>query len=982
MNLVRRLRFSAGSLALIGTLAFVAALLMTAAPRLSNAYADAGLRDQIGRAAYQVRDLTYRFEPLMDAPELRPVQVPAETSTFERFLGPELRSIIAQKWSAAQVGPRNMAPIQVDGTPLGDVPLHLGLRTQTGVTEAAALVDGDWPARNVVAGAPIEVAVAEAVADRLGLEAGMTFSLTAPAQRFLPVTIVATFRPIDPAAPIWEPEPELITPFTPVGEDGVPWRGVLLTDDTGIAAAMAMGIQPYYQWRFRFDEQRITTDSLEGVASATIAARNGPMAGAVSQTELDGLLTRFADEVTGVAAILAVVQAGVLATVFGLALLAARGLVERRRTEAALLRARGRAFAASAGAWRSRCSSSCRSPWSTAWLVGRTLPGRPGPDDWLAVLLGLAAVLAVPLLAAATQRKVSFVGSSEMVRPKRSMRRVTAEASVLLLAGVGAFVLNQRGLDPERGVDVFVVSVPVLLAAAVALVALRLLPWPLRQLGRLTARSRGAVSFLGFARAGRATTAGTGPLVVLVVAVSTAIFSAVVASTIADGRDRATDQAVPGDVLVQGFLFPADGAQRLRGVAGVTDVATLSRNPASPLASSPGVDATALTQVYAAAVDGPALARVMAASGRPDTLPAGFADARPTSGPVPAIVSPRVAADVGADGAVEIQGLSYGFTVASVVDTFPGVPAGVSRFVVLPLQAVRAGAGQAHPADRVRGGRRPTPTWTGCARSATWLSATGGGGDRRRGRADALADGDDDLGRASAGAGDLRGQPDARLRLPGRGGRWPRDRAARGRVRRGRRGPGARPDALAPAHHGTVPPAGQPPARLRAAPGPRGRRRGRGRRGRGAAHACSAAVLDLSAFTGGFAVRPRLDPVVAAAVAALVLVAMAGGPRPGAAGEPAPAPRRRTPARRGDVMTTTTTPAPDLGGAAASGGRTGRRPGPGCRTCGATSCARAWCASTRPRTSRWSRCKGSTSWSTAARWWRSSGRPARASRRC
>ena len=86
----------------------------------------------------------------------------------------------------------------------------------------------------------------------------------------------------------------------------------------------------------------------------------------------------------------------------------------------------------------------------------------------------------------------------------------------------------------------------------------------------------------------------------------------------------------------------------------------------------------------------------------------------------------------------------------------------------------------------------------------------------------------------------------------------------------------ARPDAVPAAHHGTVP-------RGRARPAAAsswlpvlvvGACWPAARVGRRCCPRVLGGVLDLTAFTGGFAVRPALDPAVAAAVAGLVLVAM------------------------------------------------------------------------------------------------------------
>ena len=124
------------------------------------------------------------------------------------------------------------------------------------------------------------------------------------------------------------------------------------------------------------------------------------------------------------------------------------------------------------------------------------------------------------------------VRRQDLIRQRPSARRLTAEVSVLGVAALGVFLLRRRGLAPDGGVDPYLVSVPVLLAIGTALIALRVLPWPLRLVGRIAARARGAVLFLGLARAGRGAPVTIGPLAVLVIAITTGVFSGVVASTI------------------------------------------------------------------------------------------------------------------------------------------------------------------------------------------------------------------------------------------------------------------------------------------------------------------------------------------------------------------------------------------------------------------------------------------------------------------
>jgi putative ABC transport system permease protein len=111
-----------------------------------------------------------------------------------------------------------------------------------------------------------------------------------------------------------------------------------------------------------------------------------------------------------------------------------------------------------------------------------------------------------------------------------------AELAVVVLAVLATMLLRRRGLGTE--VDLYLVLVPVLVGVAAAVVTLRVFPYPLRLLAALASRARGAVPFLGLARAGRAAPATAGPLAVLVVAVSVGAFCLAVQDSVAVARDR------------------------------------------------------------------------------------------------------------------------------------------------------------------------------------------------------------------------------------------------------------------------------------------------------------------------------------------------------------------------------------------------------------------------------------------------------------
>jgi putative ABC transport system permease protein len=105
-----------------------------------------------------------------------------------------------------------------------------------------------------------------------------------------------------------------------------------------------------------------------------------------------------------------------------------------------------------------------------------------------------------------------------------------------------------------------------------------------------------------------------------------------------------------------------------------------------------GTDAR-VAQTDVLLVDGSGLDAVARESEVDLPVPAALLAARPGPGPLPAIVSPAVAADLakaGLDGSafIPVQGQRYEFRVAGTQEGFPLLPANASRFVILPWQAL------------------------------------------------------------------------------------------------------------------------------------------------------------------------------------------------------------------------------------------------------------------------------------------------------
>ncbi|TCC00287.1 ABC transporter permease [Micromonospora zingiberis] len=684
---VRRFRAYGAHLGLLAVLGLVAALLVTAAPRLANGYGDRGLRADVQRLPHLVRDVSI-------AVEQRPHDVTvaeagqAALDQHAEGLPQPLPALIDRRWYAAGLPEEKLTATGDDPPMDGGATKLFGLRAQTGVPEAAVVVAGRWP--RTQPGGPAELAVSQRLSETLSLRPGTRLRLTGPGG-VAQAQVVGVFDPVDADDPVWDDLKVGLEPVVPI-EDGEPYVTRAVTDWAGLdGVAMASGVPAVYSWRYRVDEHRLTTSTLAEVTAAVAETRRTEwLPGSTVQTSLDFALVRFADQLNAVRALLAVVQAGLIASLLGLILLAARLAVQRRRDELALLRARGASLTAIG--WRTLAEAAPVQPVAVlvGALIGSRMPGRTDGGLWPLVLLALLTTAVVPALAMFSARRVGTVARrADLIRQRPSVRRLTLEAGVLVLAVVGVLLLRRRGLDAAGGVDAYLSAVPVLVAVAAALVAIRLLPWPLGLAGRLAGRARGALLFLGVARAGRGDPVALGPLAVLIVAVSTGVFGGVVTTTVAAARDRAATLTVPGDALLTGYAFTPDAGAALAEVPGVAAVARVWVDSNRRLLSDDGPQARLLGQARVLVVDGPAFAEVVAHSGVDIDVPAALRAAERGDAAVPAVVSPQVAADLGdAVVAADVQGRLYGFRVAAVADDFPGVGLGVERFVVLPWQAL------------------------------------------------------------------------------------------------------------------------------------------------------------------------------------------------------------------------------------------------------------------------------------------------------
>ncbi|GAB2957385.1 hypothetical protein GCM10027280_52680 [Micromonospora polyrhachis] len=675
MGALRRVWAFRGHYLLVAVLAMAVALLVTSVPRIANRLTDQGLREQIAAQTPTSRDITYTM-----AMPMRGQEGPERLAVLRNQMPPELSRLVGEEWFTAQTPPSVVARLDPDSKGFWT---ELALRASSGIEAAATIVDGRWPDTNPVSGTPVEVAMAESTAAELGMRVGHRLRTDKAGVPSLDLRIVGLFRPIDPGNGVWDSLPPALRAVPPPG-DGQPHTAVVVTNFVRLEALMNV-LPTSFEWRYRVDPARFDATRTETLVDA-LARLDRSLPGDLKVTQgVDRMLREFLAALVSARTVLVIISAGVLATLAGLIGLSAGLIVRRRREEFGLLRARG-------GGWRSVAGRSLTEallvvPLAMAlgWAVGLAVPGRASGTVWSVALGAVLITAAVPL--AVGLSRPSHVQRRQTRGPAGLTRRLTTEISVLVLAVLGTVLLYRRGLT-SGAIDPLLVSVPVLLAVAVALVVLRLYPWPVRLFGRLSARGRGTVAFLGLARAGRSV--ASTPLVVVILAVATTGFCAIARTSIEDGRDRAADHVVPASALLTGDRFAPDTAGELAAVPGVQAVTGLTSQPGQRIVRLDG-GVSGLDEVHVLVLDPSAFRRLAAEAGITVELPAALTGAVAGSGPVPALVSPEVAAELSelsGPAAIAVQNRRYPFQVAAVEETFPMIARTSDRFLVLPAQAL------------------------------------------------------------------------------------------------------------------------------------------------------------------------------------------------------------------------------------------------------------------------------------------------------
>ncbi|WP_199423619.1 FtsX-like permease family protein [Actinotalea solisilvae] len=731
----RRARQDAGLLLALATLVALSTLLAVGGPRVVAGTVDAGVQDAVTAAgaasAVDVRSSVGApgggFTPALAGTE--PFAAWAQDLTDR--LPPGLAAVVDAA-TPTLVGPpapllaRDGVPDPADD-PDGQVELAVAL-----VPAGLELVAGALPAERVpgaAADAPVEVVVSAAAADAAALDVGTRLTVAAPLGPLVAderaaagLLVVGVVAPADAGHVAWEAVPETWSPVArgERSDRSAFTRLTALAAPDGVDRLMTWGSVFEGRVRLDVDPAAFTVARAQAVTAELTALRAD--AGELSpgpvtlRTGLDDALASYPPQARAALAQMSVMISGVVGVAGVVLVLLARLLVVRRGAVLHLERARGASAPAVGLRVLVESLVVTAAGVATGLLAAALLV--PGPLDDVTPLVVVAgvALLAGPAQATWLVRR-AWTGRREpanrqdraQLARRRRVRRLVVEAGVVVLAAAATVALRGRGLlqGTTDGVDPFLAAGPVLVALAVTLHVLRVYPWPVRAAGALGARTRGVLGLLGAVRAQRAV--APLPLLALTLGMGLAVAGGLLVGTVRAGQEDASWDRVGADARVDdtGLAVPLDRVDDARDLPGAT---VASAKVTGGVSFSLGTDAADVTVL--AVDDGYGALLAAAAGARDDEALAASAardadalealrGAAGTSGPVPALVDPDLAARVVGDGTALYLGASY--IPVEVVGTVSGGPAGYldGPYVYVDLEAVAARAEAAPEADTV-----------------------------------------------------------------------------------------------------------------------------------------------------------------------------------------------------------------------------------------------------------------------------------------
>ncbi|GAB4197843.1 MAG: hypothetical protein OHK0022_16480 [Roseiflexaceae bacterium] len=439
---------------------------------------------------------------------------------------------------------------------------NVSLGFLTGMDRKMRIVDGVAPQPSKDIKQTVDVMIARELADEMGINVGDRLNLVASAGRVvsIPVRVSGLWEPIDARDPGWAYPPTSFKDVLFVPEETF----------TGPAAAALRGEVAQVYWFAQLDGENLSAAQAMPLLSRIESVR-AQAAGIVQGLRLEQsparaltLYQRSADELT---VQLFVFSVPILALVLYFAALVATLLVNRQRGEIALLKTRGVRDAQILGIYvvewlllgAAALAVGPTIGLGFAEFMGRTRSflqlaeqgeGLPLVLTWSSLRYGVAAVALatvaalIPALVATRRTLVDEQQQSARVVRKPFWQRFYLDFLLLIPPVYGIYQLRTTGgiqVGGLRGADLLsnplLVLVPVLLCFSLGLIAVRIIPMLLELLARLAAGPSWVAPLVALRALARQPGSYRGPLLLLILTLSLAAFSASMAATL-DGALR------------------------------------------------------------------------------------------------------------------------------------------------------------------------------------------------------------------------------------------------------------------------------------------------------------------------------------------------------------------------------------------------------------------------------------------------------------
>jgi hypothetical protein len=541
----------------------LSAVLFAAGVIYPSAAAEAGLQRALRDASVASRSLVVsRYDDASAADEVDAQVMAALQDTLSGTGGS-----VGRDWR----GSATFSLVPATGEPTGD---QVELGFLDGLADHAMLVAGAWPADTSPGTlATPEVAVAEPAAAALGLTVGDDIDVLVhhgSQTSSLQLRVTALYAVADPAEAWWGEDEQLQTGLRDNGRYRT--YGPFLATRYAFTAVLGED-GSFLRWRVYPDFDRLAVDEASRFATRIDAIASRLLVDSGRQFTVDTTLPdilRAADRsllVSRASVILLMVQLALLAG-YAIVLMATL-LVDHRRVDTALLRARGAssghvALLALAEASVLAVTAVAVAPTIASAAVG--LFNRVGPLADVGLQLGPdvtpgayvaaagAGLLCVLLLVLPAILAARAFAQEQGARSRQETRtigqRLGLDIVLLAVTGIAMWQLRlygaplTRSVQGELGLDPLLVAAPAIGLVAGGVLALRILPLVAQLLEATVARGRGLLVALGARQLARRPLRYTRSALLLVLAVSMGVFALSYSATWAGSqRDQAAYQA-------------------------------------------------------------------------------------------------------------------------------------------------------------------------------------------------------------------------------------------------------------------------------------------------------------------------------------------------------------------------------------------------------------------------------------------------------